>query len=341
MTHHPVTAHVLRVGPHDGAHRVATRAAVSVLVPLLVLVLLDRTAWTPYASFGAFTSLYGRSSTRPERAGMQAAAGLSLCLAVAGGVLVSLLPAHQWWMVGVGALVAAGGSIVSTAWGWHPPGPLFLLFGFTVCAMLPGQHLGSVPLAFAVAGASALFAMLVGWIGNLWTARDWSAPRITRPSFAAAVEAPGARRQLVRYLLGVTAAGVVAELAHWRHPYWAMVAVCAGLAGADRSHRLARSLLRSLGTLGGVVVAGLLLWWHPPVLALVAIAAALQFGAELLVGRNYGLALLCVTPLAIIMGEIGQRHPLGPLLTDRALETLLGAACAVAVLYLVPDPRAA
>jgi hypothetical protein len=51
---------VLRVGPHLGAHRVALRAGVSVLVPLLAAVLAGHVGWTIYAAFGAFTSLYGR-----------------------------------------------------------------------------------------------------------------------------------------------------------------------------------------------------------------------------------------------------------------------------------------
>ena len=45
--------------PHAGAHRVALRAGVSVLVPLLVIAAIHRPEWTMYAAFGAFTSLYG------------------------------------------------------------------------------------------------------------------------------------------------------------------------------------------------------------------------------------------------------------------------------------------
>lgn len=93
----------------------AVRAAVSVAVPLLLLVSLDRAHWVPYAAFGAFTSLYGRASDRADRAGMQAMAGASLVLSVVLGVLVSQLPHHAWWVVGCGALVAAGGSLLAHA----------------------------------------------------------------------------------------------------------------------------------------------------------------------------------------------------------------------------------
>ena len=111
-----------------------------------MLVLLGHVEWTAYAAFGAFTSLYGRNHARPERAGMQAVAGAFLTLAVTLGVLVSLAPDSRWLVVPVGALLAAGGSLTSDAYGWHPPGPLFLVFGFAVCAMVPATP-ATVPVA--------------------------------------------------------------------------------------------------------------------------------------------------------------------------------------------------
>lgn len=79
-------------GARTTANRVALRAGVSVLVPLLVLVLVGRVEWTPYAAFGAFTSLYGRNHARAERAGMQVVpTSVPIAAAVAASsVLVSL-----------------------------------------------------------------------------------------------------------------------------------------------------------------------------------------------------------------------------------------------------------
>src|SRR6476469_4883620 len=98
---------LVTLGPHRCTHRVAIRAGVSVLVPLMALVLLGHVEWTAYAAFGAFTSLYGRNHARPERAGMQAVAGGFLTLAVTLGVLVSLAPDSRWLVVPVGVVVAA------------------------------------------------------------------------------------------------------------------------------------------------------------------------------------------------------------------------------------------
>src|SRR6476646_11046202 len=151
---------LLPLGPPRGAHRVALRAGVSVLVPLLALVLRGRVEWTAYAAFGAFTSLYGRNHARAERAGMQVVAGGFLTLAVTLGVLVSLAPDSRWLVVPVGALLAAGGSLTSDAYGWHPPGPLFLVFGFAVSAMVPSTP-ATLAVAAGIAAGRAPFSLLV------------------------------------------------------------------------------------------------------------------------------------------------------------------------------------
>ena len=54
--------------------------------------------------------------------------------------------------------------------------------------------------------------------------------------------------------------------------------------------------------------------------------ALLQIVTELVVGRNYGLALLFITPMAMLMGQLAHPQPVGDLLLDRGLETLIGAA---------------
>jgi len=58
---------------------------------------------------------------------------------------------------------------------------------------------------------------------------------------------------------------------------------------------------------------------------------------ELVVGRNYAAALLFITPLALMMGQLVHTAPPGPLVRDRLLETVLGALVGAVVLLLVPD----
>lgn len=268
---------------------------------------------------------------------MQGSAALSLVTAVGLGVLVSGTDLTPWLVVVVGSLLAAWGSLSSDAFGWHPPGPLFLIFGFAVCAY-PAPGTSVLGEAVLVSLASALFALLVGPLGWLLHPADWRRPPLPRPRFGDVIADPVARRHMARFALAAAVAGALGTLFGGTHPYWAMVAAIATLGGANRTARTVRGLHRVIGTLGGIAVAGVILAPGPEGLALVAVIAVLQIGAELLIGRNYALALLCITPLALAMGQLVAPQPLGPLLLDRALETILGFCVAVLVMLLVSDP---
>lgn len=327
---------LLAWGPHGGAHRVALRAGVSVLVPLLVLVLVGRVEWTAYAAFGAFTSLYGRNQPRAERAGMQLVAALFLVASVTLGVLVGLTPESRWLVVLVGAVLAAAGSLASDAYRWHPPGPLFLVFGFAVCAAAPATA-ATVPVAAAIAAASAGFSILVAQVGALRAPTSWDRPVLPAPRFRDALAPAGARTHLVRHVVALVVSGGIATALGWAHPYWAMVASVVVLSGPDLRSRVTRGLHRVVGTLLGLGVAAAVLALQPTGVTAVLVIVLLQVLTELVVGRNYAVALLFITPLALLMGQLVHPTPVGPLLRDRLLETVVGAVVAVAVLLVVPD----
>ena len=116
------------MGPHAGAHRVALRAWLSVLVPLVVLAATGHQEWSIYAAFGAITSLYGRTHVAISRLRMQVDLALLLTLATAGGVVVGLSDHRAWLAVPLAAALAAGGSLLSDLQDWHPRGPLFPVF---------------------------------------------------------------------------------------------------------------------------------------------------------------------------------------------------------------------
>lgn len=322
---------LVAVGPHAGAHRVAVRAGICVLVPLLVLWAVDRSAWSIYATFGAFTSLYGRERVHLARVQLQSRLAVYLTAAIGLGTLVGTSPHRAWIAVPVTAAVAALGSLASDAEQWHPPGPLFLVFGLAACASVPST-LSDVPVALAVAAASAAFAVVVGNVGAFWRgARDPGAPRTTRyrPSYVAS-----ARWHVLPSSLGVLLAGTVATGAGIGHPYWAMVSAVVPLVARDLSHQVVRGLHRVVGTGLGLVLAAVLLGPDLPALAIVVLVGVLQVVAELLVGRNYALALVAVTPLALLMVHLAAPTSPGTLILDRGVETVIGVAVGLAVGYV-------
>ncbi|MEV0807320.1 FUSC family protein [Micromonospora sp. NPDC050200] len=317
---------LLHLRHERGAHRVALRAGVSVLVPLLASLAVHRPDWSVYAAFGAFTSLYGRNHVHLSRAVMQASAGVALTLSVILGVLVGCLESRAWVAVPVAAVVAALGAVLGAAQDWHPPGPLFLIFGFGAVASAP-HVLSDVPVAAAVAGLSSLFALAVGNVGSFFLRRQKSKPARLRHVWSG---------EPARYALAVVLAGGTATAVGIGHPYWAMVAAVAPLSAQGVTAQLVRAGHRIIGTLLGLLTSAALLAPKLSPVAVVLVVAALQIVTELLVGRNYGLALLFITPMALLIGQLAVTRPAGALLFDRGVETVIGAGIGGAIVMCQP-----
>ncbi|CAN7355117.1 FUSC family protein [Knoellia sp. LjRoot47] len=316
---------LLRLNPvPPGSHRVALRAGLSVAVPLLTVIALGRTPWAVYAAFGAFTSLYGRNHVHVPRAVMQATAGLALVTCVGLGAAFAASGAGPWVLVLAAVGVAGVGSLLSTVLDWHPSGPLFLIFAFGTVAATHATW-SDVPIAFAVAAASAAFALVVGNIGAVVTR--------TVPQPRARLRSPRGPDPL-RYMVAVGVAGAVATTAGLGHSWWAMVAAAAPLSVRGRAHQALRAGHRIAGTVLGLLTSiPLLLLGLDPV-PLVLVVVVLQVVTELLVGRNYGLALLFITPMALLMGQLGASQSAPALVLDRGVETVIGAVVAVALLAI-------
>lgn len=331
----------MRLGPHAGAHRVAARAGLSILVPLVVLWAIGRQEWSIYAAFGAFTSLYGRNHVHLSRLQMQLTLAGVLTLSVGAGTLVGMSDQRSWLAVPLAGLLCGAGAWLSDAMDWHPPGSLFLIFAFAACASIPSDP-ADVLTALGVAAASSAFAVLVGSASVFWrnTRRPDLAVRTTfRPLDTSRTEL----RHVVRGFVSVVLAGSLATASGIGHPYWAMIAAIVPLVPRDFQPQLVRGVHRMVGTLAGLVVAAGLFALDLSPLALIAVITLLQVGAELLVGRNYALALLAITPLALLMVHMVGGVPTGTLLADRGVETVIGVLIGIAVGYLtrrrLPDQR--
>ena len=261
---------------------------------------------------------------------MQCTAGLALVTAVGLGALVSVADSGAWALVALSALVAAAGSMISTVLDWHPSGPLFMIFAFGTVASVPATP-ADVPVALAISAASAGLAVLIGNLGAVVRRTPRTSPPRLRSPWSV---------DPVRYLLVVALAGAAATAVGIGHPWWAMVAAGAPLGVAGRDRQALRAGHRIVGTLLGLATAAPLLLLELDPVPLVLVVVVLQVVTELVVGRNYGIALLFITPMALLMGQLGASQGATHLLFDRGTETLIGVVVAGALL-VVEHRRAA
>jgi uncharacterized membrane protein YccC len=143
-----------------------------------------------------------------------------------------------------------------------------------------------------------------------------------------------------RVALGCVLAGWASMAVGVGHPYWAVV-TAASIYQANTTLSWQRALQRTLGNLLGLLLfAALLPLVHAGPLAMVALALVFQLGAEAWITRNYWLGSVCVTPMALLLTEFGNRMPARTLITDRWIDTVVGAAVGLACCVLVTNRRA-
>lgn len=331
------------IGPGNRDHHVASRVAVGVFVPLMLLLAMHRLDLAIFASFAAFTGIYGRGQAHRKRVSIQLRAG-SLMLFVI--LLASLfaraaqavgLPdsAVTWLRVVATTAVAGACALVSAEWRLRPAGSLFHIFAFAAIASVPHQP----PLweCLVVAVLTAAGGMAIGVSSRVVPGRrgPWTMdPHI----WLTADERRIALRDAGGYVVAAGIAGTVATLVGaslgFGHNYWAMVAAVVPLVGHTTRHRLSRGIQRIVGTfLGLFILAGILLL-HPTAWQLVIVIAACQFGAEMFIARQYVIAQMFVTPLALTSTLLAA--PVAPehLLRDRIVDTLIGASIGICVVVV-------
>jgi hypothetical protein len=320
---------------------VATRAAVAAVVPLAILVAIGHVELAPYAAFGGMTAIFGRGEAYRGRIRTATVAGVALVVSVALGVAVAVTGGGVPLTAVALVIVLVAGVLTVNVARLGPPTPLFFVFAVLVCASVrtPGEEAW---LRIGVAAAAAAFAWalsLSGWLlRRVAGRREASASpfkplRSPAPMRWEALRDAAVWRTIAQHVLAGLVAGAIALALGIGHPYWAVVSVAAVIPPAGAAHSVSRAWHRVFGTLAGVVVTWLILLPDPPVWVLVLVVAIAQFGAEVFVGRHYGAALVFITPLALVVAHLGQPVPVGTLLVDRVVETVLG--CAVAILAVL------
>ncbi|WP_327405858.1 FUSC family protein [Streptomyces sp. NBC_01288] len=145
---------------------------------------------------------------------------------------------------------------------------------------------------------------------------------------------------VLRTALGCALAGYVSLALGVGRPYWALV-TAASLYQANITLTWGRGVQRVVGNLAGVLVfAAVAPLAHAHPAALVLCCLAFNFGAEALIGRNYWLGSVCVTPMALLITEFARAQQPGELIAERVVDTLVGALVGLVAAAVVTNRRA-
>lgn len=148
----------------------------------------------------------------------------------------------------------------------------------------------------------------------------------------------GSRPRLVaaRAALAVLAGSMMMIASPVGHAYWAILSSLIVLhMGAPRADLTIRAAHRVIGTGVGVLCYVGIVALQPAPWIRVGIVVAMIYGLEVIVTRNYALAVVCITIFALMMTPVASRADIATLMRDRFIETLIGATAATAVIWLV------
>ncbi|MFD5539904.1 FUSC family protein [Streptomyces sp. NPDC127079] len=143
-----------------------------------------------------------------------------------------------------------------------------------------------------------------------------------------------------RTALGCALAGYASLALGVGRPYWALV-TAASLYQANVTLTWSRGVQRVVGNVLGVLVfAAVVPLAHLHPVALVLCCLAFNFGAEALISRNYWLGSVCVTPMALLVTQFARAQDAGQLITERVVDTLVGALVGFGTAVVVTNRRA-
>src|SRR5690606_38794680 len=121
---------------------------------------------------------------------------------------------------------------------------------------------------------------------------------------------------------------VLAGALQMEKPYWVPVTCLAVVQATSLREIWTKQLHRILGTALGLFVAGGVLLLPLGAWGIALVMTVLAYLIQTVVVRHYGLAVMFITPLAILLAEaaVSGRVPVSELMTVRLLDTVLGCA---------------
>ncbi|RPD83654.1 FUSC family protein [Luteimonas sp. 100069] len=319
--------------PIGDALAAGTQAAVAALIVLPLALLSPWPHLIGFASLGALVALFARFAPAAQRRAQMLRVALLQVGSVAAMSMAAWLGLGLELQLLVLALLCGVFFLACEAGRFGAPGPLIFVFAASA-SMSPALSTTQLLERIAVTAVAALVAWLVCALSDPARRR-----RLTMAS-----PAPGAPAQwrfvLGRIIVGTAAAAFVTHAAGAAYPGWAAMGALAVLQATRLHFGLQRALQRVVGTAIGALLVGCLLAMQPSAWTIIGVLALIQVATELVIGRNYAIGQVLVTPMALLMTALAAPTAAGSgMVAERVVDTIAGAVIGLTVLVLLSSER--
>lgn len=291
-----------------------------------------------FASLGTLAALFGRFAPQAGRGRIVLICAVWLTFAVLAMSTAAWLGASYPVQLGLLALACGLFFFVTNTGQYGPPGALIFVFA----AGAAMGHVASWQEVVERATATALAAGLT-WLICVGT-ETFRQQETPEAPFPVEPVRPLDHRLVAaaRITLGSALAAFAAYAAGAAHPGWAAMGTVAVMQGTHLHISMSRAMQRMSGTVVGAGLVWLILSQEPSVWSVVALLIFLQFATEMIIGANYALGQILVTPMALLMSYLAAPGAAGTAMApERVFDTLVGAIIGIvlAVVCSTVDDR--
>lgn len=286
----------------------------------------------PYAALGVLPALFGRFAPSRGRGRIVLLSGCLQVFAVVVMSAVSALGLPYLGMMGLLALMCGLLHFAVASWRIGIPGALIFVFA-AGASILPADGRAVVERGTATATVCALAWLICG------LTEAWRRHARTQAEFPEEVPIPLRERGLTaaRIVMGSAAAAFVAHGFGAAHPAWAAMGAVAVMQSQHLHVSMNRALQRMVGTVVGAALVWMILTMEPSLSWVIGCIALFQLFTEVVIGYNYALGQIAVTPMALLMSCLaaGPGANGSAMAMERVLDTIIGAAIGIVMMVVL------
>jgi len=306
--------------PNSRPWEMALAASIASGVPLLVGVAFGRFDFGVISMLGGLVFLSLPDTPLRHRMVLIMAVAFGTIACYALGALTHFFPPL---MIVVLTLICVVASMTARYYRLAPPGIIFMVMAAAIAAYTP-VSLPEIPQRVGLVTLGALFACIVAFLYSLYRVRR-AAPSSQLPMPGMDFDYVIVDSVIIGGCVGLSLA--LAELLQLQRPYWVPVSCLAIIQGAGLRMVWQRHLHRVFGTVVGLALAWLLLALPLDLWETAMVMIGLSLVIEMLVVRNYGLAVIFITPLTVFLAETTQtgQQTTQAIMLARVLDIALGS----------------
>lgn len=328
-------AYLLEFRKTDRSWPIPVLAGLSVGIPLLAGYFMGNVPGGKLASIAGLVILYIHSLGRGHRMATLMACSFGIMVSFSVGILFSFNPYVACVVLGLFSFSVHLSLYYLNL--TRPPGNFFFIMVASIAICMPFD-LKSIPKKIGYIGIGTMISCTLGLIYTLLTLNQG------RPAGKAVVVTKSRNVNLIEAVTFGSVIGVsllAAFLLQLPNPYWVPTTAAAVMQGSSTRHVWQRSVQRVVGTLLGLGLAWAILLLKPTLLTICLSIVALQVVVEVLVVRNYGVAVVFITILTIFLAESGNSLLTDPtlLIQSRFYDILMGSVMGAAGGWILYNER--